>query len=170
MKKLLVGLLVILSTSAMAQQKLGHVNSQQLLDTMPSRKLALATMKQFEIDGTKELTEMETAFQQAYEAYLVKKPSLAPIMQRIEEEKLQKKQQDIAEREQSLNREMQAISQSLNDPILARIQEAVKIVAERKKINYVIDETTTLYFATGMDLTKEVMVELLRLDNEATNK
>lgn len=167
MKKLLVALLVILSTSAMAQQKMGHVNSQVLLDTMPSRKAALQTMRQFEQDGMKELTEMEADLQKAYEAYLIKKPSLPPIMQQIEEEKLQKKQQNIADREQQLNREMQAISQSLNDPILERIQKAVKIVAERKKVSYVIDETTTLYFEGGLDMTAEVMVELLKIDKEA---
>lgn len=167
MKKLLVALLVILSTSAMAQQKLGHVNSQELLDTMPSRKAALATLQQFEKDGYAELTEMETGLQEAYQLYMGKQSTLSPIMIEIEEEKLKKKQTALQEREQSLQREMQAISKSMNDPILERIQEAVKIVAERKKISYVIDETTTLYFDNGIDLTAEVMKELLRLDAEA---
>jgi Skp family chaperone for outer membrane proteins len=52
----------------------------------------------------------------------------------------------------------------LNDPILKRIQKAVEKVAAAKKINYVIDETTTLYFKGGLDITNEVMVELLKLD------
>ncbi len=164
MKKLLVALMVILSTGAMAQQKIGHVNSQKLLDTLPSRKVAMKTLKEFEESGTKELMEMEDDLNKSYSIYMEKEKSLAPIMQKIEQEKLQKKQQNIAEREQSLNREMQAISQSLNEPILDRIKRAVKIVAERKKLNYVIDETNTLYFDAGTDITDEVIKELLIID------
>lgn len=152
----------------MAQQKFGHVNSQRLLDTMPSRKAAIETLRKFEIDGSKELEEMQADLEKAYSDYDVKKNGMSPVIQKIEEEKIMRKQQSLQDREQSLNREMQAVSQDLNTPILDRIQRAVKIVAERKKLSYVIDETTTLYFAGGVDLTPEVMIELLRLDKEET--
>jgi outer membrane protein len=168
MKKLLVALLVVVSTSAMAQQKFGHVNSQRLLDTMPSRRAAIETLRKFEIDGSKELEEMQADLEKSYSDYDVKKNGMSPVIQKIEEEKIMRKQQSLQDREQSLNREMQAVSQDLNTPILDRIQRAVKIVAERKKLTYVIDETTTLYFAGGIDLTPEVMIELLRLDKEET--
>ena len=92
MKKLLVALMVILSTGAMAQQKIGHVNSQKLLDTLPSRKVAMKTLKDFEESGTKELMEMEDDLNKSYAIYMEKEKSLAPIMQKIEQEKLQKKQ------------------------------------------------------------------------------
>lgn len=167
MKKLLVALLVILSTSAMAQQKIGHVNSQKMLDTMPSYKAAVKTLKQFEKDGYQELTEMENDLKKAYDIYMAKQADLTPIMKQIEEDKLRKKEAALNEREQSLQRELQAISASLNEPILDRIKLAVKTVADRKKISYVIDETTTLYFENGIDLTAEAIVELLKLDAEA---
>jgi len=168
MKKLLVVLLVALSSSAMAQQKFGHVNSQKLLDTMPSRKVAIQTLRQFELNGSNELKEMEADLEKVYTEFQAKQPAMSPVIQKIEEEKIMRKQQALQEREQSLNREMQAVSQDLNTPILDRIQRAVKIVAERKKLSYVIDETTTLYFAGGTDLTAEVTVELLRIDKEET--
>jgi outer membrane protein len=170
MKKLLVALLVVLSSSAMAQQKFGHVNSQKLLDTMPSRKGAIETLRQFEMNGSRELQEMEANLEKVYAEFQAKQPTMSPVIQKIEEEKIMRKQQALQEREQSLNREMQAVSQDLNAPILDRIQRSVKIVAERKKLSYVIDETTTLYFAGGTDITAEVMIELLRLDMEETKK
>jgi Skp family chaperone for outer membrane proteins len=46
----------------------------------------------------------------------------------------------------------------------------VDIVAERKKMNYIIDESQAIYFKGGTDLTNEVMIELLRLDAEETKK
>jgi Skp family chaperone for outer membrane proteins len=51
---------------------------------------------------------------------------------------------------------------------LDRVQKSVEIVSDRKKLNYVIDESTTLYYKGGMDITNEVIIELLRLDAEAT--
>ena len=64
--------------------------------------------------------------------------------------------------------EMQAYSNELNAPILGMVQKAVEIVAERKKLSYVIDESVTLYFKGGVDITSEVIAELLKLD--AANK
>ena len=154
----------------MAQQKFGHVNSQTLLDTMPSRKVAIQTLRQFEMNGSKELQEMEANLEKVYTEFQAKQATMSPVIQKIEEEKIMRKQQALQDREQSLNREMQAVSQDLNTPILDRIQRSVKIVAERKKLSYVIDETTTLYFAGGTDITAEVMVELLRLDKEEMKK
>jgi len=81
-----------------------------------------------------------------------------------------KKQQNIQDRQESLNQEMQIYSQELNKPILERVQKAVEIVSDRRKLNYVIDESVTLYFKGGTDITAEVVVELLRLDAEATKK
>ncbi len=169
MKKLLFSFVLTLCSIALhAQTKIGHVNSQKLLDTLPSRKEALTKLKEFETNGMKELKEMEDDLNTAVAKYEKDSPNMAPILKKIEEDKLMKKNQAIQEREQSLQQEMQAYSQELNKPILERVQKAVEIVAERKKVNYVIDESVTLYFKGGIDLTAEVLSELLRLDAEAT--
>ena len=94
---------------------------------------------------------------------LYKKISIS-IERKREEEKLMKKQQALQDRETSLNNEMQAYSQELNAPILSRVQKAVSIVAERLKLNYVIDESVTLYYSGGTDITSDVVKELLILD------
>jgi outer membrane protein len=156
--------------AVMAQSKVAHVNSQKLLDTIPSRKEAMVKLKEFETSGVKELQEMEADFNTALGKYEKERPNMSPMLIKIEEEKLMKKQQNIQDREQALNQEMQVYSQELNKPILERVQKAVEIVSDRKKLNYVIDETVTLYFKGGMDITAEVVVELLRLDAEAMKK
>ncbi len=169
MKKLLLALVVMFSVgTVMAQSKVAHVNSQKLLDTLPSRKVAIAKLQAFEENGVKELQEMEADFNAALKKYELERPKMTPVEIQITEDKLMKKQTNIQEREQSLQQEMQLFSQDLNKPILDRVQKAVEIVADRKKLNYVIDESTTLYHKGGMDITGEVIVELLRLDAEAT--
>lgn len=169
MKRIVLALVLIFSVgSVVAQQKIAHVNSQKLLDTLPSRKAAIVQLKAFEESGVKELQEMEADFNKQIAIYEKNRPTMSPVIIKIEEEKLMKKQQALQEREQSLNSEMQAVSQELNKPILERVQKAVEIVSDRKKLSYVIDESTTLYFKGGMDITNEVITELLRLDAEAT--
>lgn len=171
MRKLILALLVVLSAgAAVAQSKVGHVNSQKLLDTLPSRKDAIEKLKQFEIDGMKELQEMQRDLEAAYMKYDQNAASMSPVIQKIEQEKIMKKEQALQERQQSLQQEMQVYSQELNKPILDRVQKAVEIVADRKKLNYVIDESVTLYFKGGTDITGEVLTELLRLDAEAMKK
>lgn len=171
MKKWFYTLVVLISmSSAMAQVKMAHVNSQKLLDTLPSRKEAMKKLQEFEASGVKELQEMEADFNKALADYEKKRPDLSPMLIKIEEEKLMKKQQNIQDRQESLSQEMQIYSQELNKPILERVQKAVEIVSDRRKLNYVIDESVTLYFKGGTDITQEVVVELLRLDAEASKK
>ena len=171
MKNLVKAIAVVFCLgSVMAQQKIGHVNSQKLLDTLPSRKAAIEQLRVFEANGVKELKEMEEDFQKQVAIYEKARPTMSPVIIKIEEEKLMKKQQSLEERQQSLNSEMQAVSQELNKPILERVQKAVEIVSDRKKLSYVIDESVTLYFKGGSDITAEVVVELLKMDAEAMKK
>jgi outer membrane protein len=171
MKKLLLALAVMFSVgTVMAQSKVAHVNSQKLLDTLPSRKIAITKLQEFEANGVKELQEMEADFNAALAKYEADRPKMTPVEIKIAEDKLMKKQTNIQEREQSLQQEMQLYSQELNKPILDRVQKSVEIVSDRKKLNYVIDESTTLYYKGGMDITSEVIIELLRLDAEATKQ
>ncbi len=171
MKKLVLALVVLMSAATLtAQTKIGHVNSQKLLDTLPSRKAALKDLQTISEAGEKELVEMETELNKMAQKLETERATLSPIMIKFEEEKLQKKYQAIQMREQEIQQQLQIMSNDLNGPILRRLQKAVDIVAERKKLNYVIDESTTLYFKGGVDLTNEVLVELLRLDAEETIK
>ena len=170
-KKIIAILIVVLTTgAAMAQSNIAHVNSQTLLDTMPSRVLAIKKYQEFEAAGIKELQEMQVDLEQAIAKYQqsVQSGTMSPVIQKIEEDKLQKKQAALQERDQSLQVELQAYSNELNAPILQRVQDAIKMIAEKKNLDYVIDITAVMY-AQGDDITDEVVVELLKMDAEASN-
>ncbi len=167
MKKIFIILNLFIASSLFSQSRIGHVNSQQLLDTMPSRLDALEKLKKFEQDGYQELGEIQKDLEAAYKKYEQNKSTWSPVILKIEEEKIIKKQQGLEDRQTTLQQEMQIYTQELNKPILDRIKKATEIIADRKKLNYVIEESSALYFKGGIDCTAEVMVELLRLDAEA---
>jgi len=170
MKNILIAITFIISVSSFAQTKVGHVNSQKLLDTLQSRKLAVKQLDAFKLDGMKELQEMNKALEAAYVIFQQKEKDLSPVLLQMEQEKFNRKQQELESRQQELEKGLQIYNEELNKPILDRITKAIEIVADRKKLSYIIDESATLYSKGGIDCTAEVMIELVRLDTEAIKK
>lgn len=171
MKKLILALIVLLSVgTAVAQTKIAHVNSNRLLDSLPSRQAALKQLQEFSINGEKELQEMEADLNKKIQKFQTDQPTMTPITIKYEQEKLQRLSMAIEQRQEELQQQISQMNNELNAPILKRMQKAVDIVSERKKLNYVIDETAAVYFKGGTDITDEVLVELLKLDKAETGK
>ena len=170
MKNVLLGLFVVIGFSAFAQTKIGHVDSQKLLDTLPSRKEAIKKIDSMKTAGMDELRIMDADFQKAYQDYMTNQASKSPAERQIIEGRLMQKQQMLEATQASLEEGLQIVSEELNKPILERVQKSIDIVAERKKLNYVLDVSATMYSKGGIDITSEVIVELLLLDAAATKK
>ena len=167
MKNVLLGLFVVIGFSAFAQTKIGHVDSQKLLDTLPSRKEAIKKIDSMKTAGMDELRIMDADFQKAYQDYMTNQASKSPAERQIIEGRLMQKQQMFEATQASLEEGLQILSEELNKPILDRVQQSIDIVAERKKLNYVLDVSATMYSKGGIDITSEVIVELLLLDAAA---
>lgn len=158
---------MLMSFGTIAQVKIGFVDSQKLLDTMPSRKVAMEKYLAHEKELAEEFNIMRADLEKAYNDYQVKQGDLTPVLRQAAEKKIMDKERSVQERQQSIQQELQAFGEELNVPILDRIQKAVTIVSERQKLSMVVDKSSTLYFAPDMDITNAVAVELLRLEKEA---
>ena len=167
-KLLLIALVVIGAGFASAQTKIAHLNSQEIMNAMPSYKDAVAKLEKFRADGFAELQAMQADFEKAVAEYRaeVESGNLTPVLDQSKQQRLAKKENDLMERQQSLQVEMEAYSQELKGPSLATIKEAVKIVADRGGYLYVLDESMLLYFE-GPDITKDVITEILKLEAAA---
>jgi outer membrane protein len=170
MKKLFFTLLLALIsiTSVNAQTKMGHVNSQKVLDTIPSRKAAIAEISYIEQSGIKDLTALDSTLQVKYAEYQAKEKTWTELVRQSEMRKIQELQARIQSTEQNIDRELQALSADLNKKSLDMVKKAVNTVSAAKKLNYVIDESVLLYNSGGIDITNEVITEILKLD--AANK
>lgn len=155
--------------TSFSQSSLAHVNTQKVLDTMPSRQKAMKEVNRFQEKSVKELQETQQKLQDDYGKLQQEKSNMSPTAYKFEEERLMKKSQDFQDRQQELDRQIQTLSKDLNAPILQRVQTAVATVCKTKKIDYAIDESSLLY-SNGTDITKDVVKEVLRLENEATAK
>lgn len=164
MKRFLVGLMVMMSMGTMAQMKVGFVDAQRILDTMPSRKVAAEKYMTYEKESYEELQIMQADLEKAYADYQIKEKDMSPVLKESAQRKLMEKERLLQERQQVLTQELQAYSNELNAPILQKVQDAVKLVSERKKLSYVMDQSSTLYFSPELDITVEVAIEVLKLE------
>lgn len=171
MKKLMLILLMAVTTlgTAYSQSSMAHVNTQKVLDTMPSRKSAMTELENFERRAVKELQETQQKLQGDYTKLQQEKASMSPTAYKFEEERLMKKSQEFQTRQQELDEQIQILSQELNAPILKTVQDAVAKVCKTEKVDYVIDESSLLY-SGGRDLTMLVVKEVLRIEKEAAVK
>lgn len=164
-KKVMLTLVVVLGVgafTAQGQTKIAHINSQAVIDSMPEYKKAVAELEEVRTSAYQELEEMQKELQIAFQKYQEKGPELSETMRRFEEERLGKMEQNMNARQQELEQQIQIITQELNAPILKKMQEAVKVVCEAKKITYVIDESSTLY-ANGENITEAVTAQLKKM-------
>lgn len=166
MKKILLLLVVLVSLGemAMSQTIIAHVHLQVLWDTLPSAKIALEQCGHAEKEAYDELTRKQSEFQAAYRKYEQEKGDMSPSEWETEERKLMAMQGEIESANLSLKDNLISISNELNAPLQDRIKRAVDIIAARNNIGYVFDVSAAIYFAGGRDITNEVIVELLRLD------
>ena len=166
-KQFFIFLIILLGSNAVfAQSKIAHVNTKTILDTIPSRKKALKEIQELTKQSEAELIEQDKQLQKIYNDYMAKKGEQSQAVNQYEENRLQKMQQDLQAREQELNANIQKLSMTLNENIYNLVKEAVKTVANKKGFQYVIDQETAL-FAGGIDITGEIIMEVLRLDTLA---
>ncbi len=171
MKQIVLVIATVLMTVTLnAQMKIAYVNSQSLLDSLPSYLKAESDLKKFQDDGVAELSVLEKQINDAYVRLDGIKGDLTPTMLKIEQEKIMGLEQRYQQTQSLLQQQLQTLANEYNQPILDRLQKAVEIVADRKKVNYVLDVSKLLYSKTGIDITAEVKSELARLDAEAMKK
>lgn len=165
MRKFLLVFAVVFSAGmTMAQSKVASVNSQGLLDSLPSYLEAQKTLDEIRISGLTELQEMEANLNKSIQTFREKEKDMAPVVRDLEEKKLMQKDQEIQTKQQSLQQDLQRIAQELNQPILEMVQKAVDNVAKANKYDYVVDQSMLLYFNEAHDITDKVSAELKKMD------
>lgn len=150
--------------------KFAHIDYLKVVDSIPSMMTADREVKGFLDAGEKTVAEMEKAFEEAYNQYLLDKPTLSTVMVELREKQLMEQQQMIDYKRQSLQQDLEILNERLYGPIEDNLVKAIEIVAQRHKVTYVLEKSTTLYTdpVGGLDLTVEVRAELLRLEKERT--
>lgn len=163
MKKLMyiVTGLLIMSTGAVNAQKIGHVNSQEILLELPDYKAAEAQMKSYQEEKMADYEKMKAKYESMVTSYNVNKAKNTEAQNKLLEQDIMDYQNSIQEMEQNITTNLQKREQILMEPLIKKVKDAIAKVAKAQGLNYVLDTGTLIFMDGGTDITPLVKKDLM---------
>ena len=146
-------------------QKIGHVNTQAILEVMPEYKAALTAIDSF----YKKKQDLSTKL---YQEYMKKRDEFQRLVEEglLEDDserqlyldELSAFEERIQKYQQSAQKEVSDKEAELSAPILEKIKNAIDAVAKENKYAYIIDNSSGIlvYFEETNDVTPLVKKKL----------
>ncbi|MES2627611.1 MAG: OmpH family outer membrane protein [Bacteroidota bacterium] len=153
---------VTLAAFANAQTpKLGHIDSQDLLEAMPERAAAEKKVQDFAKNLETTLKTMTTEYQAKLASYQEKEPTMTKTEKESTEGEIMQLQQRIQEFQTSAQEKIQKQQAELLQPLIDKAKKAIEDVGREGGFTYVLDSSVgvTLY-AAGEDLLPKVKAKL----------
>jgi len=155
--------MLLLPFGVMAQSKFAHFNAQDVITEMKEYKSAMATLADMQQRYQEELNRTKDDFNKKYQEYLTQ----ADALPRNIAERRQKELQDMAQRQEQFQKDayeaMQKARQEALDPILQKVNEAVKKVGDAEGYVYIFDLASTPISYIGAeseDITAKIKAQL----------
>ncbi|HXG37590.1 MAG TPA: OmpH family outer membrane protein [Bacteroidota bacterium] len=160
---------VLVSSAAQAQARIGYVDSEVILRELPEAQKAQKDLEAKVKSWQEELQKMSDAFQKEAEDYQKKQAMMQPAAKEAKEKELAEMQQKAREYyAQKLDpRQGEAVTERerLLAPIREKILKAIEAVAKEENVNFVFDKANDamlLYADAKFDLTYRVLDRLKR--------
>lgn len=157
---LFVGVLAI--AGVQAQDKIAHIDVQQLISEMPEMQAAQAELKKLQDVYRADIESSMTELKNKYQQYQSEAGSKTADENKRRADELAGYERNIQQAEATAMKEMQKKQQELFQPISEKAQAAINKVASEQGFNYVIDASPGLglLVANGKDLLPDVKKEL----------
>lgn len=163
LKFLVLLLLGALSLHSRAQtQKLGHVNTQKVVEAMPAYKEAEKKLKDYVMQLERQLTLMQDELEKMMAAYETGRATMSPPIIEIEEQKIQDAQKRIQQLQYSSEKDAYSKQAELLKPLEEQVMAAIKAVAAEKGYAYIFDASQgmMLYGPPSDDITEMVKAKV----------
>ena len=142
MRTVVLSVLMAVSMVGFAQSKIGYVNIDEVITSMPETKAAEAEMKTLAESLQSDLRFLEEEYQnQVAELENGMNTGWSELMIKTKQEALYATQQKIMEFQQSAQKEITDKEVELMEPIIEKLQNAVNDVAREEKYDYVLDSS-----------------------------
>lgn len=178
MKKLIKGLFVaaglLLTTHvANAQQKFGHLNSDEIFATMPEAKTVSTTIENLAKSKQAEIDKMITEYQNKLKAAQEKERTLSEankeqVLKELQtaQTELQDLQKRIEDARNKARTDVETKQGELFPPLQQKVATAINTISKEKGLSYVFDTAASqgfnnlVYFDGGEDITASVKTKL----------
>ena len=170
LKSVVVASGILLASNAVnAQQKIGHINTAQIVESTNEFKAAEEQMRTLSETKQKEIQDMVAKYQEQQNLANEKLRNRSEANKETVDAEVQEIANTMREMEtriqsvqQAAQQEISAKQQELYGPIEQKVMTAINAVAEEKGYAYVLDISTGAvpYFQGGDDLTAEIQTKL----------
>lgn len=168
MKKMVLSLIAIVLLSAgsvmnvAAQQKIGYINSQELIMAMPERDSAMGILEEKRQDFLKQSESLQVEFNKKYEAYATEVESLSTLVRQTKEDELSDLKDRIDTFTAAADQELQRLNGEIFKPIVDRAQKAIKEVAAEDGFTYVLDTYNGIVLVFPEEGSENLMPKVLK--------
>jgi len=159
MKRIFTIVALAVVTISASAQKLGHINSQELMVEMSEYKAAETELERYQGELMRELEMFASLIKQDEAKFQEDAPNLTPEIKESRYNELMQKGQNFQQKQAEAEQKLQEKEAMLMQTVLKRIQEAVQKVAKENSFIYVFD-TSSLHYAGGEDITPLLKKEL----------
>jgi len=164
MKKIISILaLVVLTAFSVKAQKIGYVDTDYILTSIPEYKAAQGEIDKLSVDWQKEIEAKYAEIDKLYKAYQADAILLTDDMKKKRENEIINKEKEVKELQKQrfgVDGELFKKRQELVKPLQDKIYNAVKQVAEKSGLAIILDkagQVSILYANTKYDKSEEVL-------------
>ncbi len=144
-----------------AAQKIGHVNSSEIIAAMPELAEAQKSLEAKEAEYKTEVEQMQQELQTRYQAFQEKANMLGEAARNKELMELQDLDSRVQKFVEFSRQALQEEQQKLMQPIQEKVMKAIETEAKAKGLSYVLDQQAMLYIGKdAVDLTPAVKKSL----------
>jgi outer membrane protein len=166
MKKVLLALALFVGTAsvALAQQKIGHINADELLQLMPETKLAQTELEAYGRQLEKDLTDMEAELKNKIDSFRANEKMMTTLARETKTQELQELQMRIQEYSQRAQQDLQQKQVEILTPVIEKATKAVQDVAKENGFSYILDSSPSkavvVFAEDGEDIMPMVKAKL----------
>jgi outer membrane protein len=165
MKKILIlSMLCLFAVNSYSQNKLGYIDSQELLLLMPERKTAEEEVQTFAKSLESQLQAMTAEYQQSVQEYQSNESTYTDLVKQDKVTEITGLEQRIQSFHQNAQQALQAKEQELLEPILQKARTAIEDVASEGNYTYIFDKSVgSILFAKESENILQLVKKKLNL-------
>mgnify|MGYP001211795349 CR=1 FL=1 len=166
MKRIFTLVIIVLTSwfNLTNAQKFGYLNSQALMAELPEVKQADATLQALQTQLEKKGQLMVQELESKYKDLQRKEQSGEISPKALEEEarKLKEQEGELSKYEQDVQKQLMSRRQELLQPVVDKLNNAIKQVATEGQFTYIFDSSAgiLLYAQESLDVTAQVKTKL----------
>ena len=140
------------STVANAQQKIGYINADEVVQLMPEAAAVQTQLDQYQQSLYQNAQDKQVALNEAVAKFYKDSATMSPSMKEVKRTELQKQVQDLNGEDQKIQNQFEQKRTELSIPIQKKLQAAIDDVAKENGYAYIIAREALIIVPTSGDI------------------